>query len=48
MNASAPTAAAAASISLAAGVGLTEGDVLGDRAREQEPLLRDDAELAAQ
>jgi hypothetical protein len=33
---------------LAGGVGPAEGDVLGDGAREQEPLLRDDPELAAQ
>ena len=33
---------------LARRLGAAEGDVVGDRAREEEALLRDDAELAAQ
>ena len=45
-NASAPTAAAAASISAREAVGPAEGDVVGDGPGEEEALLRDDAELA--
>ena len=48
MNSCAPTARAAAATSSGARVGPAEDDVLAHRAREQEPLLRDDAELAPQ
>ena len=48
MNSSAPTARAARDDLRPGRVGAAEGDVLGDRAGEEEALLRDDPELAAQ
>ncbi len=49
MNSWAPTARAASSIVLGGRVVVgAEGDVVADRAREQEALLRDDPELGAQ
>ena len=48
MNASAPTARRGSLDLGAGGVGPAEGDVVGDRAGEEEALLRHDPELAAQ
>ena len=48
MKSCAPTVCAARTISSGRRVGLAEGDVLGDGAGEEEALLRNDAELAAQ
>ena len=48
MKRCAPTASAAAAISSGAASGPAERDVLGDRAAEEEALLRHDPELAAQ
>ena len=48
MNSCAPTVCAARTISSGVASGLAEGDVLGDRAGEEEALLRHDPELVAQ